>query len=100
MMIDNQAVGTFTAAQFQDGINLAMHKTPMRDQAQAVSYKVSDHVDMRRMELRLEIEGADAATLNGVRKYEADAENSVYDAAKPSQHHYQLVRLYPNPNHS
>jgi lysophospholipase L1-like esterase len=100
MIIDDQTVGTFTAAQFQDGINLAIYKTPMRDQAQAVSYKVSDHIDLRRMELHLEIVGADAATLNGVRKYEADAENSVYEAAKPVPHHYRLVRIYADPNPS
>lgn len=46
LRIDGQSVGTFTNDQLAKGINFALFKTPMSDQAMSVYQLTSEHGDL------------------------------------------------------
>jgi hypothetical protein len=91
LFIDDKTIGTFTAAEFGAGINLALYPTPMREQAQTVAYRVSDHDDVHKVALHLAIDAGDPQAQKAVAKFEDDAERKICEASLPKSHSYRLI---------
>ena len=90
LTIDEDAVGTFSAAEFATGINLADYGTPMFQQAQRVSWMVRDRDEAHYIHLRMRVRNADTGAQEGrpdvMQAFENSLEDSIYDEAAPKQH--------------
>ncbi|MGA2850214.1 MAG: SGNH/GDSL hydrolase family protein [Terracidiphilus sp.] len=97
LKIDDQIVGTFPSEALSTGINLADCATPMRSQAQRVSWMVRDrdqaHTLHLRMLIRKENVGSPQGSMDVMDQFENSLENSIYEEAAPKAHAYSLVRV-------
>jgi hypothetical protein len=95
LKIDEQAVGVFSGDELSTGINLADYATPMRSQAQRVSWMVRDrdqaHTLHMRMLIRKEIVGSAPGTPDVMDLFENSLESSIYEEAAPKVHAYSLT---------
>lgn len=95
LTIDDQAVGVFSAADLAGGINLAEYHTPMRDQAQRVSWSISDRIKANQVHMSMmmnEPANASAAQTNdAVEAFEDSLENRIYADAAPRPHTFTLT---------
>lgn len=94
LTIDDQAVGVFSAGDLANGINLADYHTPMRDQAQRVSWSISDrvkaneiHMSMLSQKLNL---GPVTEKGDVIEAYEDFLEDKIYADAAPKPHTFTL----------
>ena len=99
LRIDGELIGAFDAADLARGINLAMLKTPMQKQAEAVYGLVlrHNHIHFARWRMLQEgFHGYDLTTVGAAIKaldaVEAEAIEQQWDLARPRPHHYQIVR--------
>jgi len=93
LAIDGENVGVFPAADLAKGINLAQYRTPMRDQAQVVSWSVADQVRADQVHMTMRIKNANMGSVgdNGVLgAFENSLENAIYDSAQPKPHSFTL----------
>jgi lysophospholipase L1-like esterase len=101
LAIDNSAVGTFSAQQLADGINLAEYPTPMFQQAQRVSWLVRDRDEAHYIHLRMRVRNANTGTQTGgpdlLQAFEDSLEDSIYAEAAPKLHVYWLRLAAPGP---
>lgn len=101
LTIENQTVGSFTAAQLAVGINLASLDTPMRRQALRVLEQIEQHnhiMFLRWREVQIPYaasEGGQAA-LNGLDKLATELLEKVREEAHPKACHYRLILLRPS----
>jgi lysophospholipase L1-like esterase len=97
LKIDDQTVGTFSGDVLATGINLANFATPMRSQAQRVSWMVRDrdqaHTIHLRMLIRKENVGGLPGGPDGMDSFENSLESSFYEEAAPKAHAYSLIRV-------
>lgn len=97
MKIDDQAVGSFSGDVLSAGINLADFATPMRSQAQRVSWMVRDRDQAHTLHLRMLIRKENVGSLQGgadvMDQFENSLENSIYEEATPKVHAYSLIRV-------
>jgi len=97
LKIDDQIVGTFPSEALSTGINLADFPTPMRSQAQRVSWMVRDrdqaHTLHLRMLIRKENVGSPQGSMDVMDQFENSLENSIYEEAAPKAHTYSLIRV-------
>jgi hypothetical protein len=102
LAIDGETVGVFSAEDLANGINLADFHTPMRDQAQRVSWSISDRVKANEVHMSLLIHKSDLGPVTekaDVLDAFADLlENAIYDAAQPKPHSYTLTPVTEAPN--
>jgi lysophospholipase L1-like esterase len=96
LAIDGQAIGTFSGDTLSTGINLADFATPMRSQAQRVSWMVRDRDQAHTLHLRMLIRKENVGSLQGgpdvMDQFENSLENSIYEEAAPKAHAYSLIR--------
>lgn len=101
LTIDEATVGTYSAKTLSDGINLALFNTPMRAQAQRVSWLVRDRDEAHYIHLRMRVRNADTGAQSGegdkLQAFEDSLENSIYETAAPQPHHFVLTLLGPEP---
>ncbi len=101
LTIDDTVVGTFSAKALAEGINLAEFNTPMRQQAQRVSWLVRDRDEAHYIHLRMRIRNADTGAQSGegdkLQSFENSLEDSIYDAAAPKPHQFSVTLLGPEP---
>ena len=101
LSIDNEVIGTFSARNMEEGINLAEYPTPMLHQAQRVSWMVRDRDEAHYIHLRMRVQNADTGTQSGgddkLQDFENSLENSIYEAAAPRPHVFRLTLLGPEP---
>jgi lysophospholipase L1-like esterase len=93
LRIDGSSIGHFTASDFASGINLAEYGTPMRHQADRVSWLVRDHDDANYIHLRMRIRKAEMGGPEGndvLDKFESSLEDSIYETAAPQPHVFEL----------
>ncbi len=99
LRIDGQSIGTFAAEDFERGINLVEYNTPMRQQAQRVSWMVRDRDETHYIHLRMRIRNADTGVEDGadrMQAFEDSLEDSIYAEAAPVPHTYE-VKFVPAP---
>jgi lysophospholipase L1-like esterase len=104
LTIDKTDVGTFSEAQLSRGINLALLKTPMWDQAREYDGALERRSELEQADFVIFAETnlkdkADASRI--LREGEAVFEQKVQEALRISKHHYTLAPLNqtiaPNP---
>jgi hypothetical protein len=99
LSIDGRSMGAFAAEDFEHGINLAEYNTPMRQQAQRVSWMVRDRDETHYIHLRMRIRNADTGVEDGadrMQSFEDSLEDSIYAEAAPVPHKFE-VRPAPAP---
>jgi beta-1,2-mannosidase len=93
LSIDGRSMGTFGAEDFERGINLAEYNTPMRQQAQRVSWMVRDRDETHYIHLRMRVRNADTGVEDGadrMQAFEDSLEDSIYAEAAPVPHHFEV----------
>jgi beta-1,2-mannosidase len=93
LSIDAAPVGTFTAEQLANGINLAEYPTPMFHQAQRVSWMVRDRDEAHYIHLRMHVRNSDTGAEDGadrLQAFEDSLEDSIYAEAAPVPHQFEL----------
>ena len=101
LRIDDHDIGTFSAEQFAAGINLADFDTPMRQQAQGVSWDVRDLVDAHYVHTRMRVNNADTGAESGadrLQAFEDSLEDKIYARAAPIPHRFELKPAAPSAN--
>jgi predicted GH43/DUF377 family glycosyl hydrolase/lysophospholipase L1-like esterase len=101
LTIDKGVIGTFSAAVLANGINLADYQTPMRQQAQRVSWLVRDRDEAHFIHLRMRWHnldtGAQSAGSDKLQDFENFEEDAIYETAAPQPHMFELTLLGPEP---
>lgn len=98
LRIDGRLIGTFSADQLAAGINLAQYDTPMRNQAQGVSWDVRDLVDAHYVHTRMRVNNADTGAESGANRlqaFEDSMEDKIYARAAPLPHHFEIKPAPP-----
>lgn len=98
LRIDGQHIGSFTAEELTHGVNLADYNTPMRQQAQRVSWNVRDLADADYVHSRMRIAEALTGAEDGVDRvqaYSESLEDTIYAQAQPVPHQFELVPAAP-----
>jgi hypothetical protein len=94
LAIDDQTVGVFSADDLANGINLADYHTPMRDQAQRVSWSISDRVKANEIHMSMLTEklatGPVTEKGDAIEAYEDFLEDKIYVDAAPKSHSFTL----------
>jgi beta-1,2-mannosidase len=94
LRIDDRDIGNFSAEELAGGINLADYNTPMRSQAQSVSWDVRDLVEAHYIHSRMRIQNADTGAEGGgadrLQAFEDSMEDKIYAEAAPLPHHFEL----------
>jgi predicted GH43/DUF377 family glycosyl hydrolase/lysophospholipase L1-like esterase len=101
LTIGNDVIGTFSATVLANGINLADYQTPMRQQAQRVSWLVRDRDEAHFIHLRMRWHnldtGAQSSGSDKLQAFENFEEDSIYETAIPKPHVFELTLLGPEP---
>jgi lysophospholipase L1-like esterase len=96
LTIDKMNVGTFSAGQLADGINLALLKTPMWHQAREYDgyLEQRSHLEDADLILSADTEVKDKATATSIlRRGEAEFEQKAKAGLRVTKHHYTLAPL-------
>jgi len=101
LAIDDKAIGTFTAAELDKGINLADYPTPMWDQANRVSWTVSDRDQAHHVHMQMQIKKLDPGDQLGkadeLDAFENFLEDEEYEAATPKAHVFAVSAVNAQP---
>ena len=94
LAIDGEPTGTFSADELSKGINLADYGTPMRNQAQRVSWTVRDRDEAHYIHMRMMIDKADLGAQAGkpdlLDAFDNLLEDKIYETAAPKPHVFTL----------
>jgi lysophospholipase L1-like esterase len=96
LQIDDTEIGTFSATDLEKGINLADFQTPMRAQAQRVSWLVRDRDETQYIRLRMAIRKADSG-IEPMQTFLNSLEDSIYETAAPKPHQFSLTTVSAQP---
>jgi len=100
LAIDGDVVGAFAAEDLAKGINLANYHTPMRDQAQRVSWSVSDLAKADQIHMSMLIQKADIGPVkekgDSLETFEDSLEDKIYAGATPQSHSFTLSPVTSN----
>ena len=103
LLIDDKAVGEFSADDLANGINLADYHTPMRDQAQRVSWSISDRIKANEVHMIMAIQKSQAGLAaekgDAIEAYEDFLEDKIYSDAAPKPHSFTLSPVVDSENH-
>jgi lysophospholipase L1-like esterase len=96
LRIDGQSVGTFTNDQLAKGINLALLKTPMSDQAMSVYQLTTEHGDLhydrwRHVEVPLGTMAGAAPAISALDNLESKVVEKQQQLTQPVSHNFELV---------
>jgi lysophospholipase L1-like esterase len=94
LAIDDDTVGVFSADDLANGINLADYHTPMRDQAQRVSWSLSDRIKANQIHMGMLIKKADMGPVGEkgdvLETFEDSLEDKIYADAATQPHSFTL----------
>ncbi|HTX77868.1 MAG TPA: GDSL-type esterase/lipase family protein, partial [Terracidiphilus sp.] len=96
LSIDDKEIGQFAEAQLEAGINLAEYSTPMRQQAQQVSWNVRDLAEADYIHSRMWIRKSDTGAEDGadrLRAFEDSLEDTIYAQATPVPHKFEVRQV-------
>lgn len=95
LAIDGEPVGVFSSDDLANGVNLADYHTPMRDQAQRVSWSISDRVKIDQVHMVMMMDKSTAEPVTGkddvLEAFENSLEDKIYAAAAPKSHSFTLT---------
>ncbi len=96
--IDGASIGTFTNDVLARGINLALLKTPMTDQAMSVYQLTTQHCDLhfdrwRHIEVPFAGLPATSSAVSAMDALEAGVVQKQYETAAPKSHTFEVVLL-------
>ena len=94
--VDGNSIGTFTSDQLHTGINLALLKTPMTDQAMSVYLLTQQHGDIhydrwRHVQVPFGSAPTAAGAITSLDELEKTVVEQQYAAAVPKQHLFEVV---------
>jgi lysophospholipase L1-like esterase len=96
LKIDDESIGPFSAEDLSKGVNLADFATPMRSQAQRVSWLVRDRGQTHSIHMRMLIRNAGVSSQPGeqdvMEAFENSLEDAIYEEATPKPHLFTLSR--------
>lgn len=96
LMIDGKAIASFSREELQDGVNLALFKTPMLDQARDIDSQEDDRMtlDQARFILSANLKQNAESSAAEVRLGQAEDELavSIRKDLSPKPHHFELRR--------
>jgi lysophospholipase L1-like esterase len=96
LKIDDESIGPFSAEDLASGVNLADFATPMRSQAQRVSWLVRDRGQTHSIHMRMLIRNAPVSSQPGgldvMEAFENSLEDAIYEEAAPKLHMFTLSR--------
>lgn len=93
LRMDDGPVGAFSAEELGRGVNLAAYSTPMRKQAQRVSWMVRDRDEAHYIHLRMRVRKSATGREDGadrMQAFEDSLEDSIYAEAAPVPHRFEL----------
>jgi hypothetical protein len=94
LQIDGHEIGEFSADELAAGVNLAEYNTPMRQQAQRVSWMVRDRDEAHYIHLRMRVRNADTGAEDGgadrMQAFEDSLEDAIYAQATPVEHRFEV----------
>jgi hypothetical protein len=100
LRIDGVGLGEFSDSVLREGVNLAMYRTPMTEQAMQVLKLTTVHTQIhntrwRNVQVPLEETPAAAveSALRAMDKAEADIVTQQRESAKPKPHQFELVAV-------
>lgn len=96
LAIDKRVIGTFTAEQLTSGVNLALYKTPMWEQAREIDGALHRRSELEDSDFILEAETKVAdrpAASRVLRAAEAEFEQKARAATAMKVHHYELTAV-------
>ena len=95
LAIDDAPIGSFSADELGKGINLAEYPTPMWQQAQRVSWSVSDREKTHSIHMQMQIKKVDAGDRtgkpDGMDEFENFLEDAIYEEAAPKAHVFTVI---------
>jgi hypothetical protein len=99
LRIDGKSIGTFTNDQLARGINLALLKTPMTDQAMTVYQLTNQHGDLhydrwRHIEVPFGTMPDASSTMATLDAFESKIVEKQRQAAVPVAHTYELIMAH------
>lgn len=100
LSIDRDVMGTFTADELANGINLADYPTPMFHQAQRVSWLVRDRDEADYIHLRMRVLNDDTGAQEGkdvVQAFEDSLDDSIRATAAPVPHVFTVSPVVAQP---
>lgn len=101
LTVDDKAVGSFSAADLDKGINLAEYQTPMWQQSQAVGWIIADRDKTHAVHMQMQINKTDVAGQEGkpdmMEIQENQAEDKAYAAAAPKAHVFGVKAVSAQP---
>jgi len=96
LLIDTKPIATFSAEQLKHGVNLALQKTPMLDQARRVDYleERRAQLDMSRFILSAEVKQEKNTQLaeDGLREAQQELDTTMRAKLMPKPHSFELRR--------
>ena len=90
LSIDGDAVSSFSADELAKGVNLAQLRTPMRQQAYPVSWKIRDREDLQYVRMRLQVEHATPEAVQALTPTEDEMQQVLWKQAEPVVHRFEL----------
>jgi lysophospholipase L1-like esterase len=96
--IDGTSIGTFTNDQLAEGINLALYKTPMTEQAMSVYQLTNQHGDLhydrwRHVQVPFATVSTAPATTSAMDALEASLVEKQREAATPKPHSFEVTLI-------
>jgi lysophospholipase L1-like esterase len=96
LLIDAKPIAVFSSEELQRGVNLALYKTPMLDQARGIDWTEErrGHLDQARFILSAEVKqtSASADAEATLQKAEDELESAIRTNLTPKPHHFELRR--------
>jgi hypothetical protein len=96
LSIDGKAVASFTREELQQGVNLALVKTPMLEQALGVDWSEDRRIalDLARFILSAEVKQSATSTAAEAKLWDGEDElaAAIRKDAEPKPHHFELRR--------
>jgi lysophospholipase L1-like esterase len=96
LRIDGQSIGTFTNDELAKGVNLALLRTPMTEQAMSVYDLTTQHGDLhydrwRQIEVPHGTMPDAAATMRSIDNFESKLVEKQQQAAMPVAHNFEII---------
>ncbi len=96
LSIDGKAVASFSREELQHGVNLALFKTPMLDQARGIDSQEDQHVTLDQarfiLSVREEVSSTSAIAEATLRQAQDELAATVRKDLDPKPHHFELRR--------
>jgi lysophospholipase L1-like esterase len=99
LRIDGKQIASFSTAELQHGVNLALYRTPMLDQAREIASKEEERAELDRARFALSANVKQIATTgiaeSTLRAAQGDIDAEIRKELSPKPHHFELQLEHP-----